>query len=225
MKNLCIIPARGGSKRIPRKNIKLFCGKPILAYSIETAFQTGLFDEVMVSTDDIEIAEVALKYGAKVPFMRSAENSSDFATTAEVLKEVVTKYIGLGREFDFFCCIYATAPLLRSEDIIAAYNRLLESDFVCVYPVVKFSYPIWRCLELAEDGTLTRHWPEYEYSRSQELPMVYHDAGSFYWYKTKEWLSGKNKVGGIEVDEITVQDIDSETDCKMAEMKYRLLIK
>lgn len=223
MKNLCIIPARGGSKRIPRKNVKSFLGRPMLAYSIEAAMATNLFDEVMVSTDDDEIAEVARQYGAKVPFMRSSETANDFATTADVLHEVIDKYKELGREFDNFCCVYATAPMVQSKDIISAYNRLQSSDFTIVYPVVQFSYPIWRCLDLAEDGSMKRHWPEYENSRSQDLPKEYHDTGTFYWHKTKKWLAGNIKVGGIEVDETTVQDIDTETDWKIAEMKYRLL--
>ena len=223
MKNLCIIPARGGSKRIPRKNVKPFLGKPMLAYSIETALQSGLFEEIMVSTDDAEIAEVAKMYGANVPFMRSAETASDFATTADVLKEVISKYSEQGRQFDNFCCFYATAPLVQSKDVVAAYKLLQDSDFTCVYPVVQFSYPIWRCLDLASDGTMTRHWPEYENSRSQDLPKEYHDTGTFYWYKTQEWLSGNIKVGGIEVNETTIQDIDTETDWTLAEMKYKLL--
>ena len=204
MKNLCIIPARGGSKRIPRKNVRLFWGKPMLAYSIDAAKQSGLFDDIMVSTDDEEIAEV-------------------FATTADVLKEVLDKYQELGQEFDNFCCFYATAPLVQSKDVVSAFKLLQRSDFTCVYPVVQFSYPIWRCLDLAADGTMARHWPEYENSRSQDLPKEYHDTGTFYWYKTKEWLSGNVKVGGIEVDETTVQDIDTETDWKLAEMKFKLL--
>lgn len=223
MKNLAIIPARGGSKRIPRKNVKPFLGKPMLAYSIEAALATGLFDEVMVSTDDEEIAEVARQYGAKVPFMRSAETANDFATTAEVLNEVLRNYKDQGIEFDNFCCIYATAPMTQSESIKSAYERLMSSDFTVVYPVVAFSYPIWRCLDLSEDGTMKRHWPEYENSRSQDLPKEYHDTGTFYWYKTQEWLTGNVKVGGIEVDETTIQDIDTETDWKLAEMKYKLL--
>ena len=223
MKNLCIIPARGGSKRIPRKNVKPFLGKPMLAYSIETARATGLFDEIMVSTDDDEIAQVARQFGASVPFMRSAEAASDFATTADVLREVLAKYHDLGQEFDNFCCFYATAPLVESKDVISAYERMMHSDFTCVYPVVQFSYPIWRCLDLSEDGTMTRHWPEYENSRSQDLPKEYHDTGTFYWYKTKEWLSGNVRIGGIEVDETTIQDIDTETDWKLAEMKYNLM--
>lgn len=223
MKNLCIIPARGGSKRIPRKNVKPFLGKPMLAYSIEAAKQSGLFDEIMVSTDDAEIADVAKQYGAKVPFLRSSETASDFATTNDVIREVLQKYNEIGQEFDNFCCFYATAPLVQSKDVVAAYERLLNSSFTLVYPVVQFSYPIWRCLDLKEDGTMTRHWPEFEMSRSQDLPKEYHDTGTFYWHKTKEWLSGNILVGGIEVDETSIQDIDTETDWKLAEMKYRIL--
>lgn len=223
MKNLAIIPARGGSKRIPRKNVKPFLGKPMLAYSIEAALSTGLFDEVMVSTDDEEIAEVARQYGAKVPFMRTPATANDYATLADVMKEVLTEYKNRGQEFDNSCLILATCPMLQSQDISSAYNRLTSSDFTMVYPVVLFSYPIWRCLDLAEDGSMSRHWPEFENSRSQDLPKQYHDTGTFYWYKNAEWLAGNVKIGGIEVDETTIQDIDTETDWKLAEMKYKLL--
>lgn len=223
MKNICIIPARGGSKRILRKNIKCFLGKPIIAYSIEAAINSGLFDEVMVSTDDYEIADVARAYGASVPFMRSPETANDYATTADVLHEVIEKYRELGKEYDNLCCIYATAPMIQSKDIISAYELLLSSTFTIVYPVVQFSYPIWRCLDLDNDGSMKRHWPEYENSRSQDLPKEYHDTGTFYWYKTKQWLEGNVCLGGIEVNETSVQDIDTETDWRIAEMKYKLL--
>lgn len=223
MRNLCIIPARGGSKRIPRKNVKPFLGKPILAYSIEAALATGLFDEVMVSTDDEEIAEVARLYGAKVPFMRSAETANDFATTDDVLREVVNKYKELGQLFDNFCCIYATAPMISTDDVKAAFDKLINSNFTEVYPVVQFSYPIWRCLDMTEDGTISFHWPEYTNSRSQDLPKEYHDTGTFYWYKIAAWEKGDFKVGGIVVDETTIQDIDTPTDWELAELKYKFL--
>lgn len=223
MKNLAIIPARGGSKRIPRKNVKNFLGKPIIAYSIELAIRSNLFDEVMVSTDDEEIAEIAKQYGAKVPFMRSAETANDFATTSDVLMEVIDRYADNGKRFDNFCCIYATAPLIRECDITEALQKLLNTDFTCVYPVVAFSYPIWRCLDVDEDGKMSRHWPQFENSRSQDLPKEYHDTGTFYWYKTNAWMQGLVKLGGIIVDETTVQDIDTETDWKLAELKYKLL--
>ncbi len=222
MKNLCIIPARGGSKRIPHKNIKEFLGKPIIAYSIEAALESGLFDEVMVSTDDELIATIAKQYGANVPFMRSAETANDFATTRDVLNEVVSEYQKRGQVFDAICCIYATAPLIASQDIIDAYNRLSQGDFACVYPVVQFSYPIWRCLDVAEDGSMKRHWPEFENSRSQDLPQEYHDTGTFYWYKLQQGTLVAGKIGAIIVSEERVQDIDTETDWKLAEMKYKL---
>ena len=223
IKKLCIIPARGGSKRIPRKNIRAFLGKPMIAYSIETALSTGLFDEVMVSTDDEVIAAIAKVYGAKVPFMRSATTSNDYATTSDVLFEVISKYKDLGQEFDYFCCFYATAPLVHSQDVIDAYNLLKQSSFTCLYPVVQFSYPIWRCLDLHSDGSLVRHWPEFEKSRSQDLPKQYHDTGTFYWYKTNDWLEGNMIIGGIEVSETQIQDIDTEIDWTLAEIKYKLL--
>jgi len=222
MKNLAIIPARGGSKRIPRKNVKDFLGKPIVAYSIESALKSGLFDEVMVSTDDEEIAEIAKQYGAKVPFMRSAETANDYASTADVLNEVIANYKAIGLEFDNFCCIYATAPLISSQNLISAFQLLQDSEFTAVYPVVEFSYPIWRCLDVDANGSMKRHWPEFENSRSQDLPKEYHDTGTFYWYQTQEWLKGNVKLGGIIVDETAVQDIDTETDWKLAEMKYKL---
>lgn len=223
MKNICIIPARGGSKRIPRKNIKDFLGKPIIAYSIEAALQSGLFDEVMVSTDDEEIAIIAKQYGASVPFLRSAETANDFATTDDVLREVIHKYAARGIRFNAMCCLYATAPLVRSEDIVLAHALLVHSDFNCVYPVAQFSYPIWRCIDVAEDSSMSYHWPEYALSRSQDLQKEYHDTGTFYWYKLPSWLTDEERCGAIIVDETRIQDIDTETDWKLAEMKYKLL--
>ena len=223
MKNLAIIPARGGSKRIPYKNIKDFHGKPIIAYSIEAALKSGLFDEVMVSTDDEQIAAIAKQYGAAVPFMRSAETANDFATTRDVLNEVADEYHKRGHEFDAICCIYATAPLIAAEDIVEAYKTLSNSDFACVYPVVEFSYPIWRCLDVREDGSMKRHWPEYEYSRSQDLPKEYHESGTFYWHRIADGKIADGKLGAIIMSEERVQDIDTETDWKLAELKFQLL--
>lgn len=151
MKNLCIIPARGGSKRIPRKNVKPFLGKPMLSYPIEVALETGLFDEVMVSTDDEEIAKIAKQYGAKVPFMRSAETASDFATLADVLREVLNNYQNDGIVFDNMCCILATSPMLRSEDISNGYKALLTTNFSSIIPVVLFSYPILRSYKMDDN--------------------------------------------------------------------------
>lgn len=227
MKNLAIIPARGGSKRIPRKNIKPFMGKPIIAYSIETALQSGLFDEVMVSTDDEEIAAIARQCGASVPFMRSDEQAGDYAGLTEVLLEVVDRYDTDGKSYDHFCCILPTAPLLEKTDLVSAYRYLLQNDFDSVYPVVPFSYPILRSLVLNDEGEIKMRWPEYSNARSQDLEAAYHDAGTFYWVKTEVFRANRTfdvlKCGGIVVDEIRVQDIDNETDWKLAELKYNLI--
>ena len=223
MKNICIIPARGGSKRIPRKNVKPFLGKPMLAYPIEAALKTGLFDEVMVSTDDEEIAEVARKYGATVPFMRSAETANDFATLADVLHEVLDNYEKQGRKFDNMCCVLATTPLLQSDDINSGYSKLMDSEFTSIVPIVQFSYPILRSFKMDENGAIEYNWPEYIRSRSQDLPKAYHDSGTFYWHKIDAWKSGNGLRGGVVVSEETVQDIDTEQDWKLAEMKYKIL--
>lgn len=223
MKNLCIIPARGGSKRIPRKNVKPFLGKPMLAYPIEAALKTGLFDEVMVSTDDEEIAKTACQYGAKVPFMRSADTSNDFATLADVLHEVLDNYEKAGRRFDNMCCILATSPLLQPQDITNGYNKLVSSEFSTIVPVVQFSYPILRSFKMDEKGAISYNWPEYAKSRSQDLPPAYHDSGTFYWNKIERWKTGNILRGGVVVSEETVQDIDTEQDWKMAELKYNIL--
>ena len=223
MKNLCIIPARGGSKRIPRKNVKEFLGKPIIAYSIEAALKSGLFDEVMVSTDDQEIAAIAKQYGASVPFMRSAETANDHAIIADVLEDVLKGYDKLGTHFDNMCCVLATAPLMRSDDLMAAYKKLIETDFVTVMPIVQFSFPIMRSLKMDADGKIEFNWPEYYPVRSQDIPPAYHDAGMFYWHKIEQWRKGVDKKCGYVLDDIYVQDIDTETDWRLAEVKYKLL--
>ena len=148
MGNICIIPARGGSKRIPRKNIKEFLGKPIIAYSIKAALDSGLFDEVMVSTDDVEIADIAKKLGAKVPFMRSAKNSDDFATTFDVIEEVIQVYKTQGKRFENICCIYSCAPFITSELLFKAYDLLTQKKFDTVFPIIAYSFPIQRALRV-----------------------------------------------------------------------------
>ena len=223
MKNLCIIPARGGSKRIPRKNVKPFMGKPILAYSIENALATGLFEEVMVSTDDPEIMEVSKEFGASVPFVRTEKTANDFAPLADVLHEVVDMYAEQGKTFDNMCCILATCPLVKSSYISEAYQKLINSDFISVYPVVQFSYPILRSLKMDELGEVSMNWPEYAKSRSQDLAPAYHDSGTFYWHKVDPWMRGDRKGGGIVIAEDLVQDIDTEEDWRMAELKYQLM--
>ena len=225
MSRIAIIPARGGSQRIPRKNIKLFHGKPIIAYSIEAALASGLFDEVMVSTDDEEIASIAQKYGAKVPFMRSKENANHFATTYQVIQEVIHMYASQGRHFDYTACIYATAPFVTPEKLQEA-NRLLESKKLeAVYTVLPFSYPVQRGLHETAEG-LKMKWPQNKTVRSQDLEKMYHDAGQFYIYHTQTYLSKKGVFNmyssGIVLNELEAQDIDTEMDWKLAELKFGL---
>jgi pseudaminic acid cytidylyltransferase len=226
MRNLAIIPARGGSKRIPRKNIRPFLGKPIISYSIEICLSSGLFDEVMVSTDDEEIAKWALDYGAKVPFIRSSKNADDFATTTDVINEVISNYKSLGQSFDFVCCVYATSPLIETDDLIRGLDRLMNNTFNVVYPVAEYSYPIWRGIEVAEDFSAKMIWPENINTRSQDLNRAYHDAGQWYWLKPQADMQGllTNNPGVIVLDPMKVQDIDTMEDWKIAELKYKLLI-
>lgn len=226
MKNLAIIPARGGSKRIPRKNIKEFLGKPILAYSIEVALNSQLFDEVMVSTDDDEIATIAIQYGANVPFLRSEVNANDFATTMDVLNEVEKMYKEKeNKTFDFICCIYPTAPLIQPSDLKKGYDLMLEKEYDAVYPIVSFGYPVWRGIKFNEGGKTQLVWEQFKNSRSQDLEPVYHDAGQWYWYnphKVQDTLFTNNS-SAIILTEDKVQDIDTLTDWKLAEIKYELL--
>ena len=226
-RNIGIIPARGGSKRIPRKNVKPFLGKPILCYSIETLLQTGLFEEVMVSTDDEEIAETARAYGAKVPFLRSRETANDFATITDVIQEVLARYEERGRDFDNVCCMLPTSPLTQWEDVKEAYALFEKQDAPAICPVVPFSYPIWRPLKVDGDGKMSMFWPENMNARSQDLEPAYHDSGSFYWGKKTAILQYHTFfVPGCMawvMDEMRVQDIDNEVDWQLAEMKYRLL--
>jgi pseudaminic acid cytidylyltransferase len=228
MKRLAIITARGGSKRIPRKNIKNFLGQPILKYSIDAALESGYFAEVMVSTDDIEIAEIAKKYGASVPFMRSEATSNDYATTADVLSEVINQYISRGQDFDNFCCIYPTAPFVNAEKLKKAIDLLESTGANSVLPVTKFSFPILRSLKI-ENGIAKFNWPEYLSTRSQDLPAAYHDCGQFYVLNTDKFLGSKKIFTDftvpIEMPESEVQDIDNEEDWKIAEIKYTFLLE
>lgn len=223
---VAVITARGGSKRIPRKNIKEFCGKPIIAYSIEAAIKSGVFDEVMVSTDDEEIAEIAKQYGAKVPFTRSKENANDFATTTDVLLEVIDTYKKMGKEFSYVCCIYPTAPFVTCEKLMEAMNVLQREDVQTVMPVVGFSFPPMRGMYIRE-GNLEYCHPEHAFTRSQDLEKMYHDCGQFYCVKVEDFVTEKKLVmprtKAIIVSEREVQDIDTEDDWAMAEMKYHLL--
>lgn len=224
-RNLAIITARGGSKRIPRKNIKEFCGKPILHYSIQAALDAGIFDEVMVSTDDEEIAEIAKAAGAKVPFFRSEQTANDFASTDDVIMEVLSEYQKRGENFDAFCCIYPTAPFLNGQRLKEAMALLDTAD--SVMPIVPFSYPPQRGLIINEKGLVARQFPEYATARSQDLPKVYHDCGQFYACRTKPFLeAGTTDVENLVpliLSEMEVQDIDTLEDWEIAEIKYRRL--
>ena len=223
---VAIIPARGGSKRIPRKNIKDFLGKPIIAYSIEAALSSEFFNEVMVSTDDEEIAYVSQRYGAKVPFFRSEENSSDMAMTVPVLVEVLLEYEKLGKAFNSLCCIYPCAPFVTTGRLTEGMDLLRSSGADCVLPVVKYSYPPQRCLVL-RDGKVGMLHPENYYVRSQDLEPYYHDAGQFYCLKSSSVLTGQYLFGGITLPivlhEQEVHDIDNLDDWEVAETKFRIV--
>ena len=226
MKTAAIITARGGSKRIPRKNIKEFCGKPILAYSIEAAIASGVFDTVMVSTDDEEIAEIARKYGAEVPFFRSEKTANDYATTNDVLLEVPEEYEKRGAHYEMAACIYPTAPFVTGEKLRDALERLRQSDADTLIPVVPFSYPPQRAM-IVQEGRLVFKFPQYLDSRSQDLEPHYHDVGQFYVFKTEAFRRNRKLMVGnilpLTVSELEVQDIDNMTDWEIAEMKYRLM--
>jgi len=225
MKNLCIIPARGGSKRIPRKNIKPFMGKPIIAFSIEAAKASGLFDEVMVSTDDEEFADVARQYGASVPFLRSEKTSNDFAGTEDVMLEVLDEYKKLGKEFDNFCCLYSTAPFVTADRLKEAY-KLLNDDVDAAFTVVQYSYPVQRSLKKNAKGHVEMNFPQYYDVRTQDLEPFYHDAGQFYFVKTQvfrdEFTLWCKRTAPLVLSELEVQDLDTLTDWQLAEMKFKL---
>jgi N-acylneuraminate cytidylyltransferase len=227
MKSLAIITARGGSKRIPRKNIKSFLGIPIIAYSIEAALSSALFSEVMVSTDDDEIASIALQYGAKVPFMRSTLNSDDFSGTAEVCIEVLEAYQNIGKQFETACCIYPTAPFVTPQRLEEAHDLLTKKKYDSVLPILPFSFPIQRSLQMLANQKVEFNFPENLTKRSQDLPAAYHDAGQFYFFYTQALFNHKKlftqNTGAILLKEIEAQDIDNLEDWEIAEFKYQFL--
>ena len=225
MRRVAIIPARGGSKRIPRKNIRMFDGKPMIAYAIEAALESGIFEEVMVSTDDEEIAAISSRYGAKIPFFRSAENSNDSATTVSVLLEVLHSYTENNMFFDFGCCIYPSNPFLTSIKLRQSVELLEKEGFDTVISAVRYSSPVQRSFVL-EKGKMKMLFPEYLNTRSQDLPPVFHDAAQFYWFRCDRLMEQKKlwteNTGIVEIPETEVQDIDTLTDWDLAEMKFRI---
>lgn len=221
---ICIVPARGGSKRLPGKNIRRFRGRPMVCWSVTAALVSEVFDTVMVSTDDSEIAAIALAAGAEVPFWRSAAAAGDHATTSDVLLEVLERYQEAGKVFDLACCLYPTAPFVEPADLASGRRRLEESAFDVVMPVAAFSYPIWRSLARDAAGRVALNFPENLNARSQDLPAAYHDAGQWYWFRVDAFLRdgvlmGAN-TGSVVLPAERVQDIDTEDDWGIAEWKH-----
>ncbi len=224
---LAIIPARGGSKRIPKKNIKNFLGKPLIAYSIEVAIKSGLFDKVVVSTDSKEIAEVAMIYGAEVPFFRPAELSDDYVGTGLVVAHTIQWFIDHHLEFSEICCIYATAPLLQEKYLKQGLAALLQPNVEFSFSVCEFSYPIFRGFKITKENRIEMLFPEHAHTRSQDLEKAYHDAGQFYWGKQNAFLKLLSALRAYSVPIVLphylVQDIDSEDDWCRAELLYQAL--
>jgi pseudaminic acid cytidylyltransferase len=225
MRKLAIIPARAGSKRIPNKNIIDFFGKPIIAYSIEAALSTKLFDEVMVSTDSEEIAEIAREYGAKVPFLRSKKNASDHSTTVDAILEVLEMYISMGRSFEVGCCIYPAAPLITSNLIQSCFDLFQEGNWDTVFPAIEYSHPIDRAFVVNKKGSIEMFNTQNKFKRTQDLKKTFHDSGQFYWFNSSKLASNKtlftNKTSVLKVSEIETQDIDNLDDLIFAKIKYK----
>lgn len=224
---VAVIPARGGSKRIPRKNIRPFEGKPIIAYSIEAALATGLFDRIIVSTDDAEIAQVAEAHGAEVPFFRPVKIADDMTGTAPVVKHAVEQLQIQGGDIAFACCIYATAPFVQPGDLIAGYNALTAAPHKAfAFSVTSFAFPVQRALAIRDGGLAPIH-PEYSEARSQDLEEAYHDAGQFYWGRSKDWLVETPLFSHASIPIVLprhrVQDIDTLEDWTRAEHMFRAL--
>lgn len=225
---VAIIPARGGSKRIPRKNIKMFCGKPMIAWSIEVALQSGCFDQVVVSTDDEEIASVARQHGARVPFMRPRELADDYTGTIPVIRHAIEQLEAQRLEVKQACCIYATAPFLRSEDLRSGLRLLEENSCSYAFSVTSYGFPIQRAVRITSDGRVEMFSPEHFNTRSQDLEEAYHDAGQFYWGTATAWLSGAviftPESSPVLLPRHRVQDIDTPDDWARAEWMFKAMI-
>ena len=222
--NVAIIPARGGSRRIARKNIRPFRGRPIIGWSIEAALESGCFDRVIVSTDEEEIAEVAIQFGAQVPFMRPPELSDDRTGTVPVIGHAIEWLESGGEHVDLACCIYATAPFLQPGDLREGQNALLASDCDYAFSVTSYAFPIQRALRLGDDGGVEMFWPEHCTTRSQDLEAAYHDAGQFYWGRPGAWKAGRAIFGlrsrPVMIPRHRVQDIDTLEDWTRAEWMF-----
>ena len=224
MNIVAIIPARGGSKRIPNKNIKIFAGEPIISYSIKAAQETELFDRIIVSTDSEEIAEVAKSYGAQVPFIRPADLADDFTGTTPVVLHALNWLNKHGFSPEYLCCIYATAPFISARYLKKGLRLLMENNAASAFTVTTFPYPIFRALKIDNDNRLEMFWPEHKYSRSNDLPVAYHDAGQFYWADTGKFLKEKAFFSPdaipIILPRFLVQDIDTPEDWSVAERMF-----
>lgn len=227
MRKLAIIPARGGSKRIPRKNIRNFFGVPIIAYTIKTALSSKMFDEVMVSTDDKEISEISKLYGAKVPFLRSDVNSNDIATTGDVLLEVINFYEDNLNKFDFACCIYPTSVFLNEEWLSESFNQLNKNKFDTVFSAAKYGHPIERSFAINSKSEIKLRYPKKIKKRTQDFKEYYYDAGQFYWIRPKKFQQNKElllgNVGAYIIEQYKAQDIDNIADWEYAELKYKII--
>jgi len=225
--NIAVIPARGGSKRIPRKNIREFCGKPMMAWSLEVAKESGMFGRILVSTDDKEIAEVARSLGAEVPFMRPAELSDDHAGTTQVIAHAAQWALDQGIAVDAICCIYATAPFVQIDDLERGLKELESGDWSFAFSATDYASPIFRSFKQIDKGGVEMFFPEYFSTRSQDLPVALHDAAQFYWGRTSAWIEGRQIFGRhstpVVIPRWRVQDIDTLDDWTRAEFLASLI--
>ena len=223
---LCVIPARGGSKRIPRKNVKEFCGKPMVAWSIEAAIASGCFDKILVSTDDVEIADVAKDFGAEVPFMRPAELSDDFVGTTPVMRHAIQWVQAHMNDVEYACCVYATAPLIAPEDLKKGLDLIWQKDVDYVFSATSYAFPIQRAIRISGGGKISMFNPEHLETRSQDLEDAWHDAGQFYWGTSEAWCGERpilsERSVPIVLPRYRVQDIDTIEDWAVAELLFRL---
>lgn len=220
---IAVIPARGGSKRIPRKNIKAFCGKPMIAWAITAAKESGLFSHILVSTDDEEIAGKAREWGAETPFMRPEDLADDLTPTVPVIAHAVKSCVDLGWQVDYACCIYPCSPFLKTEDLVASFDMLQERNADFVYPVTEYAHPIQRAMRRLPGGAMQFFSPQYEMTRTQDLEIAYHDAGQFYWGKASSWLEHKKMHTdglGMPIPNWRVVDIDNDDDWRRAEVMF-----